>query len=126
MDKRRAWMRVCLQEALDRGVLEPDDVLRHATPTVLATDLPPQLVASLLQTGLDAGAFDASALVGHLGSEQLAEHVPLPVLWSCLDEAAKTVIREHPATTEAGGEPIVPINTSVEPDEQPEIELVAE
>jgi hypothetical protein len=126
MDKRRAWMRVCLQEALDRGVLDPEDVLQHATPTVLATDLPPELVASLLQAGLDTGAFDANAMVHHLGSEQLAEHVPLPVLWSCLDEAAKAVIREHPATTDHGGEPIIPINTSVEPDEQPEIELVAE
>ncbi len=126
MDKRRAWLRVCLQEALERGVVEPDDVLRHANPTVLATDLPPQLVASLLQTGLDAGSFDAAALVNHLGCEQLAEHIPLPVLWSCLNEAAEAVIREHPATTDGGGEPIVPINTSVEPDEQPEIELVAE
>ena len=124
MDKRRAWLRVCLQEGLERGVLEPDDVLRHANPTVLATDLPPQLVASLLQTGLDAGAFDAASLVEHLGSEQLAEHVPLPVLWACLDEAAQAVITEHPLTRD--GEPIVPINTSVEPDEQPEIELVAE
>ncbi len=125
MDKRRAWIRVCLQEALDRGVLDADDILRHASPAVLATDLPPQLVASLLQTGLDQGTFDPALLVEHLGSAKLAEHVPLPVLWSCLEEAAEVVIAEHPLSR-SDDDPIVPINTSVEPDEQPEIELVAE
>jgi len=124
MDKRRAWIRVCLQEALDRGVITPEDVLRHADPAVLATDLPPQLVASLLAQGLEQGTFDAQLLVSHLGSENLAEHVPLPVLWSCISEAGQTIIKEHPLSV--GGEPIIPINTSVEPDEQPEIELVAE
>lgn len=124
MDKRRAWMRVCLEEALERHVIEPEDVLRHADPSVLATDLPPQLVASLLAKGLQEGHFDASLLVGHLGAEELATHVPLSVLWNCLDEAATTMIAEHPLTHREAG--LVPINTSVEPDEQPEIELIAE
>lgn len=124
MDKRRAWMRVCLEEALERNVLDPEDILRHADPSVLATDLPPQLVASLLAKGLQEGHFDASLLVGHLGAAELAAHVPLSVLWNCLDEAASTMIVEHPLTQREAG--LVPVNTSVEPDEQPEIELIAE
>ena len=89
MDKRRSWMAIVIQEGLQLGVLMPEDILRHATPRVLATDLPPNLVASLLQRGLDVGSFDPALLVEHLGAHKLAEHLPLPVLWGCLDEAAE-------------------------------------
>ena len=122
MDKRRSWIHVCLEEGLARGVLSPEDVLRHATTSVLATDLPPPLVASLLSEGLDRGTFDPALLVNHLGPHNLAEHVPLPVLWACLSEASGIIIREHPLTN-ASDEPIVPMSTSIEPDDQPEIEV---
>lgn len=99
MDKRREWMQIILQEALNLGILEPDDVLRHVDPKVLATDLPPQLVASLLQTGLDLGTFHANMVVEHLGPGNLATHIPLSVLWNCVQEAAKTIVREHASPT---------------------------
>lgn len=102
MDKRREWMQIILQEALNLGILESDDVLRHADPKVLATDLPPQLVASLLQTGLDLGTFHAKMVVEHLGAEKLATHVPLSVLWSCIQEAARTIVREQSPSSAAG------------------------
>ncbi|MCA9666597.1 MAG: hypothetical protein KC503_13440 [Myxococcales bacterium] len=96
MDKRRNWLSIVLEEGLNLGVLGAEDVLRHSTPSVLATDLPPALVASLLQVGLDGGEFSSDLLVQHLGAQNLAEHVPLPVLWRCIDEAAERLIAEHP------------------------------
>ena len=98
MDKRRKWFAILLEEGLRMGVLSPADVLRHATPAVLAVDLPPSLIAQVLQAGITSGAFNSDLVVGTLGPEQLAEHVPLSVLWACLDEAANLIIEEHPLT----------------------------
>jgi len=119
-DKRRAWLRVLLEEGLNLNVISPEDVLRHADPAVLATDLPPQLVASLLQAGLERQTFDPALLVEHLGATQLAAHLPLSVLWSCVAEAAQTIIREHPRARQVE-EGLVPQAT-----EDADIEVIAE
>ena len=94
MDKRRKWIAVLLEEGLRLGVLSPADVLRHMTPAVLATDLPSALVASILQAGLDASGFEPDTVVNTLGAEALAEHLPVPLLWACLNEAAGVIIKE--------------------------------
>jgi hypothetical protein len=96
MDKRRKWFAVLLEEGLRLGVLSPEDVLRHVTPAVLATDLPPELVASILQAGMDNNSFDPALVVRTLGAEKLAAHVPLSLIWACLDQAAGQIIKEHP------------------------------
>ncbi len=96
MDSRRRWLCAILEDGLRLGVLEPADLLRHATPSVLATDLPPTMVASLLQAGLSGGGFNPEVVVSTLGVPALAEHVPLPVLWACVRQAAEIVISEHP------------------------------
>lgn len=96
MDKRRKWISVLLEEGLQVGVLHPGDILSHATPAVLATDLPPMLVASVLQAGLDGDGFNPDVVVHTLGTEALAEHLPLPVLWTCIQDAASVIIGEHP------------------------------
>jgi hypothetical protein len=58
-------------------------------------------VASVLQAGLSNDSFDTRLIVETIGSEQMAEHLPLPLLWSCADEAAQTIIREHPGDQKA-------------------------
>jgi hypothetical protein len=115
MDKRRKWFAVLLEEGLRLGVLSPEDVLRHVTPGVLATDLPPDLVASILQAGIDNNSFDPALVVRTLGAEKLAAHVPLPLIWACLDQAAGQIIKEQ--TLQKGGR--TRINT-------PEAEIVVE
>jgi hypothetical protein len=124
MDKRRKWMAVVLEEALRVGVLEPDDVIRHASPSVLATDLPPALVARVLQAGMTGGSFGAELVVQTLGPEALAEHVPLPVLWGCLQEAAELLIAEHPLTAASAAKDAVVAPGSVRTDDLPEIEVL--
>ncbi len=129
MDHRRTWLAIVFEEAFNLGVLSAEDVLRHMTPAVLATDLPPTLVASLLQTGLDEGSFNSELLVDHLGSRALAEHMPMPVLWSCLNEAADQIVAEHPlagqtvSPDEAGA---VVEEAVVDVDGGPDIEVIEE
>jgi hypothetical protein len=123
MDKRRKWMAIVLGEALRAQVIVPDDVLRHASPSVLATDLPPALVAKVIQAGMDGGAFSAELVVGTLGAELLAEHVPLPVLWSCVNEAAEHLIAEHPLTAAVTAKDVVAPG-SVRAEDMPEIEVL--
>jgi hypothetical protein len=96
MDKRRKWISVLLEEGLQIGVLSPEDVLRHITPSVLATDLPPELIADVLQVGIDHDSFSPTLVVNTLGSSKIAEHLPLPILWNCISEAAQEIINDHP------------------------------
>ena len=123
MDKRRKWISVVLGEALRAQVIEPEDVVRHASPSVLATDLPPSLVAKVIQAGMDGGTFSAELVVKTLGAEALAEHVPLPVLWACVNEAAEIVVAEHPLTAAIAAKDVVAPG-SVRAEDLPEIEVL--
>lgn len=126
MDKRRKWMLVLLEEAFKLGVLSPEDLLRHVTPAVLATDFPPTLVAQVLQAGIDNDAFNPSLVLTTLGPQNLAEYVPLSVLWSCINEAAHTIIDEHPLSHEVrtDGAGLVMEPGVVQVDEVPDIEVL--
>jgi hypothetical protein len=96
MDKRRKWIAILLDEGLRLGVLEPSDIMRHSTPAVLATDLPSSLLAKVLQAGIGSDSFNPDLVVSTLGPENIAEHIPLPILWNCVNEAARVIIDEHP------------------------------
>jgi len=128
MDKRRKWICVLIEEGLQVGVLGPEDVLRHTTPSVLATDLPPELVASVLQAGLDGDSFSPELVVKTLGAERIAEHLPVPVLWSCINEAAEKIIDEHPLCkgSNSGSGVVEPGDILANQADMPEIEVLEE
>jgi hypothetical protein len=135
MDKRRKWISVLIEEGLQVGVLSPEDVMRHTTPSVLATDLPPELVASVLQAGIDGDGFNPETVVKALGAEKIAEHLPLPVLWSCVNEAAEAIVEEHPLSKSATGtssadatmvDPSDVVADQVLSEDMPEIEVLEE
>ncbi len=117
-------MAVVLGEALRLGVLEPEDVIRYASPSVLATDLPPALVAKVLQAGMIGGSFSPALVVETLGADALAEHVPLPVLWGCVQEAADVVIAEHPLTAASSAKDVVAPGAVRTEGDLPEIEVL--
>lgn len=135
MDKRRKWISVLIEEGLQVGVLSPEDVMRHTTPSVLATDLPPELVACVLQAGIDGDGFNPETVVKALGAEKIAEHLPLPVLWSCVNEAAEAIVEEHPLSKSATGtsaadatmvDPSDVVADQVLSEDMPEIEVLEE
>lgn len=84
----KAFFVATLSSALDLGIATPDDVVRHVTPDVLATNLPRPLWARLLTACLGASRVDATLVVETIGVPNLCEHVPLPIMWACVAEIA--------------------------------------
>ena len=63
-------------------------MLAHATPDVLATNLPAELLSKILASSLAAGAMTPERVLETLTPELLAAHVPHDVLWACIAAAA--------------------------------------
>lgn len=82
----KAFFVATLSSALDLGIATPDDVLRHATPDVLAGNLPRPLWARLLTACLGAPRVDAQLVVETVGVPNLCEHVPAHIIWACIQE----------------------------------------
>ncbi len=78
--------------ALDRGMASANDIIRHVTPDVLAAHLPRHLWARLLNACLGAARVDANTIVDTVGIPNLCEHMPKPLLWTCLAEIAATAL----------------------------------
>ena len=88
-----------LSSALDLNVATPDDVLRHATPDVLANHLPRALWARLLTACLGAPRVDAQLVVETIGVPNLCEHVPANIIWACINEIGRRTIGLATTTT---------------------------
>jgi len=97
-----------LTSALDLGIARPEDVLKHATPDVLAQHLPRPLWARLLTACLGAPKVDAQLVIETIGLPNLAEHVPAQLIWNCISEVGARslgkqieIIAPAPAATAA-------------------------
>jgi hypothetical protein len=75
-----------LSSALELGIAQPDDVLRHVTPDILAQHLPRPLWARLLTACLGAPRVDAQLVIETIGLPNLAEHVPAQLMWAAIAE----------------------------------------
>jgi len=73
---------------LQRGLLTPDRLIRHANPAVLTGHLPTALAARLLQASLEAGRMSPELVVDTIGVEALGRYLPASVLWACVCEVA--------------------------------------
>ena len=78
-DQRQAWFARVMESGLENQVFAPSDVLAHATPDVLANNLPADLLSKVLTASLAAGS---------MTPELLARHLPHEVLWQCIAAAA--------------------------------------
>jgi len=87
-DRHWPWLGFALDEAIKLGLTRPDDVLQYATPEVLVSQLPAELMATLLQRALGAGKLSAQAVLDTAPPAVLAEHLEPDVLWRCLDDVA--------------------------------------
>jgi pyruvate dehydrogenase E2 component (dihydrolipoyllysine-residue acetyltransferase) len=92
----KAFFVATLQSALDLGIATPDDVIRHVTPDVLAVNLPRPLWARLLTACVGAPRVDAQLVVETIGVPNLCEHVPAPIIWSCIEELAQRALDGAP------------------------------
>ncbi len=77
-----------MESGLEHSIFGPADVLAHATPDVLATHLPPELLSKVLAASLAAGAMTPERVLETVTPELLAKHLPHDVLWACIAAAA--------------------------------------
>ena len=89
LDARRRWFAQMLEAGLGERIIEPGDVLKHATPDVLAKNLPPELMSKMLQVSLEAGSMTPEHVLQTVTPHLLAEHVPHDVLWACINTGAE-------------------------------------
>lgn len=88
-DQRQAWFARMVESGLEQSMFAAGDILAHATPEVLATHLPPELLAKVLQASLAAGAMTPERVLETVTPAMLAQHVPHEVLWACIAAAAQ-------------------------------------
>jgi hypothetical protein len=87
-DRHRPWLAYALEESLERSLLAPRDVIDHANPEVLVTQLPPAVISELLSRALQMGTFSPAVVLESAPPALLAEHLNPTVMWRCLKEAA--------------------------------------
>src|SRR5688572_15783778 len=80
---------VSLEQAIERGLYEPKDVVAHATPEVLVSQLPQTVMIDLLSRALTAERLTPSTLLQTASPEVLAEHLEPEVVWRCVREVAE-------------------------------------
>lgn len=103
----KAFFVAALQSALDLGIATPEDVLKHATPDLLAEHLPRPLWARLLTACVGAPKVDAQLVVETIGVSNLCEHVPAAAIWACIAEIG--------ARSLGGVMPVVKVSTGPRP-----------
>ena len=74
-DRHRPWLAYALEESLERSLLAPRDVIDHANPEVLVTQLPPSVISDLLARALQLGTFSPAQLLESAPPSVLAEHL---------------------------------------------------
>lgn len=87
-DQRQQWFARVVESGLQNQIFNPTDVLAHATPDVLASHLPPELLSKVLQASLAAGAMTPERVLETVTPDLLAQHIPHEVLWACIAAAA--------------------------------------
>lgn len=93
----KSFFVAALSSALDLGIATPDDVLRHVTPDVLSLHLPRPLWARLLTAAIGAPKVDAQLIIETIGVPNLCEHIPSPIIWTCIAEVAHRALSGVPA-----------------------------
>lgn len=88
-EQRQQWFARMMESGLQHDMFAPQDVLAHATPDVLASHLPPELLGKVLQASLAAGAMTPERVLETVTPEVLAKHIPHDVLWACIAAAAE-------------------------------------
>lgn len=89
IEARQRWFATMMESGLTQQIFAPGDVLRHATPEVLASNLPPELLSKVLAASLAAGAMTPERVLETVTPEVMARHLPHDVLWECIAAAAE-------------------------------------
>jgi hypothetical protein len=100
-EKRLSWLAFVYDSAIKHGVFRPADVITHATPEVIARDLPKELVIRIFEVAFDAGKLTPEGILGVAPPSTLAKHIAPSILWEVVRDAAA----RHGIATAAGNVP---------------------
>ena len=75
-DARSAWFARMMESGLENKIFNPGDVLAHATPDVLASHLPPELLSKVLASSLAAGAMTPERVLETVTPAMMSKHLP--------------------------------------------------
>jgi hypothetical protein len=89
LEARQRWFARMMESGLEQKIFAPSDVLTHATPDVLATNLPPELLSKVLASSLAAGQMTPERVLETVTPELMSLHLPHEVLWECIARAAE-------------------------------------
>jgi hypothetical protein len=78
-----------LDQAMERGLYEPKDVVGYATPEVLVSQLPNEVLVALLSQALSTESLTPRNVIDIAPPSLLAEHLEPEVIWKCLREIAE-------------------------------------
>ncbi len=87
--ERERWIAIVIAAALDNDIMSPEDILEHASPEVLAKNLPPDVMSNVLASSLKVGTMSAEVILRNAGPDILSRYVPPDILWSAVCEAAR-------------------------------------
>jgi len=88
-DAREKWFAHMLQVGLEEKVVTPALMMGHVTPELLAHHLPPEELGKVLASALAEGTMNAEGLLKTLTAKTLVEHMPLDVIWACVEAGAE-------------------------------------
>ena len=87
-EKRLSWLAFVYDAAIKHGVFRPADVVLHATPEVLARDLPKELVIRIFEVAFEAGKLTPESILGVTPPSTLVKHIAPAILWEVVRDAA--------------------------------------
>lgn len=86
--EQERWLAITLAAALDNDLMVPDDILTTATPEVLASHLPPDVMSNVLAASLSVGKMSAEVILRTAGPDVLSRYIPPKILWDAVHAAA--------------------------------------
>ncbi|MFN0249485.1 MAG: hypothetical protein ACKV2T_21550 [Kofleriaceae bacterium] len=88
MTPRDEWFAAVLHAGLDTKIFDEQDILHHATPAVLTSSLPRDVMVRVIDATLASGTMSHKAIVDVVSVELLAEKVPSHLIWECIASAS--------------------------------------
>ncbi len=87
-ESRQAWFARMVESGLEHNIFAPADILAHATPEVLASHLPAELLSKILAASLSAGSMTPDRVLETVTPVLMAKHLPHDVLWELIRTSA--------------------------------------
>jgi len=83
------WLGILLASAIDNEIMTPADVIKYATPEILAAHLPPDVMSQILAASLKAGTMTPEVILDVADTQILSHNVPVNILWASIQDPAQ-------------------------------------